>query len=53
MLVADNHAYYAAEAQQLSTFLSQDPDQLGLQQLQLAESGEHRELHCQAAHLVT
>ncbi|WIA40088.1 hypothetical protein OEZ86_013500 [Tetradesmus obliquus] len=40
MLVADNHAYYASEAQQLFTFLTQDPDQLGLQQLQLADSVE-------------
>lgn len=40
MLVADNRAYYASEAQQLFTFLGQDPDGLGLQQLQLAGSGE-------------
>jgi hypothetical protein len=40
MLVADNHAYYASEAQQLFTFLSTDPDNTGLKQLQLADSGE-------------
>jgi hypothetical protein len=40
MLAADNHAYFASEAQQLFTFLSQDPDNLGLGELQLADSGK-------------
>jgi hypothetical protein len=44
MLVADNHAYFLSEAQQLFTFLSQDPDKLGLRELQLADSGELMDL---------
>lgn len=40
MLMTDNAAYYLGMAQQLYTFLTEDPEHTGIKQLQLADSGE-------------
>lgn len=40
LLMSDNCRYYRGQAEQLFTFLTEDPDNIGLKQLQLADSGE-------------